>query len=90
MARDTDDLLQVKRDGGAAFEYEGVLTYIQPGMVARKGHPIIKGHEDHFEPLYVHFDMPAPEVEEQEPAEKSSTAGTVKSTRAAHAGARAR
>lgn len=56
MARETD-LYQVKRDGGAAFVHDGVMTYIKPYMIVRKGHAIMKGREDLFEPLYVHYDL---------------------------------
>lgn len=42
------------------YEFEGSSVFIGPGVVVRAGHPIMKGREDLFEPLTVHYDLPEP------------------------------
>ncbi len=50
------------------FEFEGSPVFIGPGIVVRAGHPIMKGREDMFAPLVVHYDVaPEPEPEKRGP-----------------------
>lgn len=44
----------------ATFDFEGSPVFIGPGIVVRAGHPILKGREDLFEPLRVHYDVAVP------------------------------
>lgn len=43
------------------FEYDGAPVFIGPTIVVRAGHPIMKGREDLFTPLVVHYDVPKDE-----------------------------
>lgn len=54
----------------ATFEHEGASVFIGPTVVVRAGHPIMKGREDLFVPLVVHYDVAEPEPK----ATKSTTA----------------
>jgi hypothetical protein len=45
----------------ATFEFGGETVFISPRTIVRAGHPIMKGREDLFEPLTVHFDLPKAE-----------------------------
>ena len=55
----------------ATFEHEGSPVFIGPAIVVRAGHPIMKGREDLFVPLVVHYDV--------DPAkDESKTAKTVR------------
>ncbi len=42
------------------FEFEGAPVFIGPSIVVRAGHSIMKGGEDFFEPLVVHYEMEPP------------------------------
>lgn len=44
----------------ATFEHEGAPVFIGPATVVRAGHPIMRGREDLFTPLVVHFDVTEP------------------------------
>ena len=44
----------------ATFDFEGSPVYVGPTTVVRAGHPIMKGREDMFEPLVVHFEVAEP------------------------------
>jgi hypothetical protein len=46
------------------FDYEGAPVFIGPTIVIRAGHPIMKGREDMFTPLVVHFDVAEPTRDE--------------------------
>jgi hypothetical protein len=39
------------------FDFEGAPVYVGPTTVVRAGHPIMKGREDMFTPLVVHFEV---------------------------------
>jgi hypothetical protein len=54
------------------FEHEGSPVFIGPTIVVRAGHPIMKGREDLFVPLVVHYDV-EPAKDEPKTA-KTSTA----------------
>jgi hypothetical protein len=58
----------------ATFEHEGSPVFIGPTIVVRAGHPIMKGREDLFVPLVVHYDVdPAkdePKTAKTSPARK--------------------
>lgn len=41
----------------ATFDFEGAPVFIGPTIVVRAGHPILKGREDLFKPLVVHYDV---------------------------------
>jgi hypothetical protein len=41
----------------ATFDFEGAPIYVGPTTVVRAGHPIMKGREDMFTPLVVHFEV---------------------------------
>lgn len=45
---------------GYCTEIDGVPTFVQRGDLVRVGHPVMKGHEDKFEPLRVKFDHVEP------------------------------
>ena len=42
------------------FEYEGTPVFVGPTIVIRAGHPIMKGRESLFVPLFVHYDVAEP------------------------------
>lgn len=52
----TDTGLYVGKEP-ATFEVDGVPVFIGPTVVVRAGHPIMKGREDLFTPLVVHYDV---------------------------------
>jgi hypothetical protein len=54
MAADTG--LYVAREK-ASFTYEGQPFMLEPGTIARAGHPIMKGREGLFAPLTVDFEV---------------------------------
>lgn len=54
------------------FEHEGSPVFIGPGTVFRAGHPIMKGREDLFTPLVVHYDV-EPAVDEPVKDEPKTT-----------------
>jgi hypothetical protein len=71
-------LLVAKED--ATYDYKGTPVFVVKGKtIVRQGHPVLRGHENLFEPLVVHYDLPPPR--EREVSSPS---------RADHAGARAR
>lgn len=39
------------------FDYDGAPVFIGPATVVRAGHPIMKGREDLFTPLVIHYDI---------------------------------
>lgn len=43
----------------AMFDFEGSPVFIGPSVVVRAGHPLMKGREDLFVPLHVHYDLAA-------------------------------
>ncbi len=60
----------------ATFKHDGEDVFIGPRTIVRAGHPIMKGREDLFEPLVVHYDLPAAEdaPEPKAPARTPSAA----------------
>lgn len=52
------------------FDFEGAPVVIGPNTVVRAGHPIMKGREDLFVPVTVHFDVarPEPQAADDNPA----------------------
>lgn len=55
----------------ATFDFDGAPVFIGPTVVVRAGHPILKGREDLFTPLVVHYD-----VEPELPKTTSATSKT--------------
>jgi hypothetical protein len=41
----------------ATFDFAGAPVFIGPSIVVRAGHPIMKGREDLFTPLVIHYDV---------------------------------
>jgi len=65
MELEYGELLVAKPNVNATFDYKGTPVYIVGGRtVVRQGHPVLNGHEDLFEPLVVHYDLPPPRVRE--------------------------
>jgi hypothetical protein len=56
----------------ATFEHEGSPVFIGPTIVVRAGHPIMKGREDLFVPLVVHYDVES--AKDEPKTAKTSTA----------------
>lgn len=54
----SDPDLFVAREA-ATFEVDGASVYVHQGTIVRAGHPVMAGREYLFEPLVVHFDLPA-------------------------------
>jgi hypothetical protein len=48
------------------FTFQGQPVFLARGAVVRAGHPIMKGHEDLFEPLKVHYETELPAAAEPE------------------------
>ena len=71
----------------AMYDFRGTpVTLIAGKTVARQGHPIVTGHEDLWEPLRVHYDLPKP----REEADDEEDAAPASPSRATHRGARTR
>ncbi len=65
-------LLIAKATSNATFDYKGQPVYVVAGKtIVRSGHPMLKGHEYLFEPLVVHYDLPAPTREREVPVSPS-------------------
>jgi hypothetical protein len=43
------------------FDHEGSPVFVGPNVVVRAGHPIMKGREDLFTPLVIHYDYDTPD-----------------------------
>jgi hypothetical protein len=52
------------------FEFGGVPVFIGPNTVIRAGHPIMRGREDLFTPLVVHYDVEPEEPKAAKPVRK--------------------
>lgn len=61
------------------FELDGTPVFVGPNTVVRAGHPVMKGREDMFTPLVVHYDVePAkdePRASKDEPKAARSGSG---------------
>lgn len=76
---DSAPLMVAKQN--ATYDYNGGPVIVIAGKtIVRQGHPVMRGHEDLFEPLLVHY--------ETEPAEEPMV--PVNPARADMAGARTR
>lgn len=56
------------------FDFEGSPVFIGPNTVVRAGHPIMKGREQFFTPLVVHYDV-AEEAKPTRTGRKATDAG---------------
>lgn len=56
------------------FEFEGSPVFVGPNTVIRAGHPIMRGREDLFVPLVVHYEVEPPKpAKVTSPARKAAT-----------------
>lgn len=55
------------------FTYEGNPVFLSKGAVVREGHPLLKGHEELFEPLVVHYEVDEPVEAEEDTPSRSGT-----------------
>jgi hypothetical protein len=78
----------------ANFDFEGQPVFLTAGVtIVRAGHPILANHQQLFEPIRVHYDMPKaeqPEVKHQPVTEQVTTDSPVNPVRADQRGARTR
>lgn len=92
------DLFMAKPTTNATFDLDGQPVYVQPGDLARAGHPVLSSHGDLFEPLKVKFDVAQPEPEkgkgkdsgDDDDSKKAESTAPASSTRADQRGARTR
>jgi hypothetical protein len=72
MAEDGAELYVAKEN--ANFDFKGQPVFVNAGTIVRAGHPIMKGRENLFEPLKVHYDLEKPAVKKEDPPVSSSRA----------------
>jgi hypothetical protein len=89
MAPTSDTGLYVAKEA-ANFDYMGQPVFVSPGTVVRAGHPLMKGHEDLFEPIKVHWDLPKAADEDDEDEKPAARKSPVASARADTQDARTR
>ena len=68
---------------GFTFDYLGQPVFIDPTTLIEAGHPIMKGREHLFEPVFIQFANPRSVKDEHDDA-------PVSAVRADHVGARSR